>query len=702
MSDLIDVNLPQNEIDQQPLSTIDNIKIYFDNYIKNFVPYKDEPVYKAFIEFFLKHYINILYDVQPSEFKQLFEEQSIPNSIIDILLISIGLPQNVINEITLTSKLTILKTMSDFERYKGTIKFIRTLAGNLNDKISYYELYIDYDKNYNNIPGSYLVIIDKNKIYNNSYFLIDSIDEQYYIWFNINGQGNNPNLAGKIGIEIEFNSRYDTNKSIAMKILTALNLTPDFNVKINTTDMLEINLVKSGEISGFQAGTTDLKYFILNDPKKTGAWVLLPRPIYIHKSMEQNTSKILYKEAYEKIPNLLISEEQLSNLYKQNDIVLPIKTNILLLDYASNNENSVLNNLFFPIILQDIGDDYFSLYLTNEASLNITYKNFIFYWFYLIQRFYGVTLENLKLMNAIIMGSGKTTEYSINDLPDIEKEYNNIKSRPELIDFYNKYILKEFASSINNQKITLYGLKETAKKIDINLYNYIENRLKSTEDVNLEIQLILDELYASFVLSFKKYDNDPILSKYLPFLLESISYLSTDIKNTDSYKIIYNLKPFHTDLLDLSSNNVIFGNDQDGISDKFNSLLLSTIPEFIYYHNLVSVHNISDQINSFFKTSSCDSISLISLFYISFLTITKYFINDKTIFKYNYNNEKNTDLLFPKYDKYISGWDYDYGLNYSGYDYFEKNNKYDKLIFNNTYNNKSNISFNDLFEVSIT
>ena len=381
MSKPIDVNLPQNEIDQQPLSTFDNIKLYFDNYIKNFVPYKDEPVYKALIEFFLDHYLNIIYTIQPAEFKQLFEEQSIPNSVIDTLLVSIGMPENVINNITLTTKIIILKSMSDFERYKGTIKFIKTLAGNLNDKISYYELYIDYDKNYNNTPGSYLVIIEKNKIYNNSYFLLDGIQNKYYVWFNMDNNGVDPKLKEQIGIEINIDSRYDTNKSIALKIIDVLNKTSDFNVKINTVDILEINLIKSGESDGFDPGSTDLKFFIKNDAKKTGAWVLLPKPIYIHNSMKQNVSKILYRDAYNKIPNLLISEEQLTNLYNKNDIVLPIKSNILLLDYASSTDNSIINNLFFTIILQDIGDDFLSLYLTNEASLSTTYKNFIFYWF---------------------------------------------------------------------------------------------------------------------------------------------------------------------------------------------------------------------------------------------------------------------------------------------------------------------------------
>lgn len=672
MSKPIDVNLPQNEIDQQPLSTFDNIKLYFDNYIKNFVPYKDEPVYKALIEFFLDHYLNIIYTIQPAEFKQLFEEQSIPNSVIDTLLVSIGMPENVINNITLTTKIIILKSMSDFERYKGTIKFIKTLAGNLNDKISYYELYIDYDKNYNNTPGSYLVIIEKNKIYNNSYFLLDGIQNKYYVWFNMDNNGVDPKLKEQIGIEINIDSRYDTNKSIALKIIDVLNKTSDFNVKINTVDILEINLIKSGESNGFDPGSTDLKFFIKNDAKKTGAWVLLPKPIYIHNSMKQNVSKILYRDAYNKIPNLLISEEQLTNLYKKNDIVLPIKSNILLLDYASSTDNSIINNLFFTIILQDIGDDFLSLYLTNEASLSITYKNFIFYWFYLIQRYYNITLQNLKLSNAIIMGTGKLSEYSVNDLPKIEEEYNNINTRPELIEFYNKYYLKEFSSVINNQKITLYGLKETAKKIDSNLYNYIEKRLNSAEDTQFEIQLLLDELYASFVLSFKKYQNDPILSKYLPFLLECISYISTDIKHTDSYKIIYNMKPFHTDLLDLSSNNIVIGSEDDNnLQDKFNSLLLSTIPEFIYYLNLLSLQHISDQFDIKFLLNHMDSLSLISYFYFSFLNISKYTINDKIKNKYNYIN--SNDYIFMPYKKHKGGWGFDYGLNYHGRDYVENN-----------------------------
>ena len=68
----------------QPDTTEENIQEYFDNYIKTFFAFKDEPVYKATISFLIKYYIDIVYKQQPELFKELFEKQTINRKIIDL------------------------------------------------------------------------------------------------------------------------------------------------------------------------------------------------------------------------------------------------------------------------------------------------------------------------------------------------------------------------------------------------------------------------------------------------------------------------------------------------------------------------------------------------------------------------------------------------------------------------------------------
>ena len=44
------------DLTTQKESTWENIVEYFDSYIKPYTPYKDEPTYKAMIEFIVKYY----------------------------------------------------------------------------------------------------------------------------------------------------------------------------------------------------------------------------------------------------------------------------------------------------------------------------------------------------------------------------------------------------------------------------------------------------------------------------------------------------------------------------------------------------------------------------------------------------------------------------------------------------------------------
>lgn len=313
------------DVFSQPQSTYGNIKEYFENYIQAYYAYRDEPTYKAIISFFIKYYIDIIYNVQPEKFKELFENQIIGFDLIDLLLVSIGLPENVIKNITTTSKFIIMKSFADFERYKGTVKFFRSIGGAFSDIMSYYELYVDYDPNYVNPVAKYLLTINKDDILCGSYFLVSSIDKDYYVWFNCSGENEDPRLSGKTGIEIPF-SAVDTSSEIAKRIIQKLNETQEFFLNVNSIDVLEIQLADHGEPKNPpDGGTTHLKFKTLTKGKNQGNWILRPRPVYIHPKMEQVTEVFSYEEAYNKIPTLLIPEEQLEELKSRDEIVLPIK-----------------------------------------------------------------------------------------------------------------------------------------------------------------------------------------------------------------------------------------------------------------------------------------------------------------------------------------------------------------------------------------
>ena len=245
--------------------------------------------------------------------------------------------QELIKNITTTSKFVILKSFSDFERYKGTIKFIRSIGGAFSDVISYYELFIDYDENYVNPVGKYLIIIDRTNITNSSYFTISSPKQKYLIWFNEDDNGIEPHLNEYYNIEIKYSS-LSTSAEITREIITALNNTEnkDFYVNVNGTDIIELYQSQHGEVlENPTAGTTKLAIKVLQTGKKNGSWILRPRPIYIHPKMSTITEPFSYLDAYNKIPTLLVPVEQLDQLRERNEIILPTKSNIILMDYTS-------------------------------------------------------------------------------------------------------------------------------------------------------------------------------------------------------------------------------------------------------------------------------------------------------------------------------------------------------------------------------
>ena len=598
--------LNRYDVSTQKETTYENILEYFDSYIRPYTPFKDEPAYKSMVSFIVKYYVDLIYNVQPDIFKDLFEKQTIRSEVVDLLLISIGLPENVVRSITTISKYVILKSFSDFERYKGTVKFIRSIGGAFNDVISYYELYIDYDKTYINPVAEFLVIVDRGNISPGSYFLISSTNTNYYIWFNYDSSSEEPEIEGRTGIEILYDD--DTSSSeITQKIITALNLTDEFYVNINGTDILQIQAAEHGEtLDNLSQGTTSLDVRTVTEGKSPGAWILRPRPIFIHPKTEKLTEVFSYQAAYNKIPTLLVPEDQLEELNQNEQIVLPTKSNIILMDYTQSIDASYFNTLIFTILMENIGDDSFSVYLTgSDGTTTITYNTAIFLWYYLLAKYYNMTLEGVSLAMHIVMGTNKVTDYSLEDIVEIQREYDNIKSRDDLVRFYNEYITDHFTRVYEAEKPTVHGMSETLRKIDAEFWEYIEHRLADAENQEQDIRFLLDEIYASMVLSFDQYSDRPIIHKYIPVLLQFITQVTTNIKVTDSYKIVYNLKPFHTELLDLAHNKI-------EINDKFNALLLDDQQLTIFELVLADLLHMADEtLFSFTPKKDGDSLSLI-------------------------------------------------------------------------------------------
>ena len=273
---------------------------------------------------------------------------------------------------------------------------------------------------------------------------------------------------------------------------------------------------------------------------------------------------------------------------------------------------SALNVLYFNILMDEIGDDNFSLYLSgNSSMMTISYNTAIFLWYYLLAKYYNVTLEGIELARYRVFGTQKITTYILEDIPIIQAEYDKVKTREELLEFRRIYIDEPFSRIYENNKPTVAMMSDTLRKIDEDLWEYVENRLNSTEDIEQDLRFLMDEIYASLILSFNNYKEKPLIFQYIPLLLQFITQITTNIKVTDSYKIVYNLKPFHTEILDLVNNKI-------EIQDKFNAILFNDYFDTMFLLIVGDLLHMSDQqIFTYIPKEDQSALSLNSLYHLN-------------------------------------------------------------------------------------
>ena len=121
-----------------------NLEKYFETYLEKFTPFRDKQLYIELIKFFKETYFKDSYVNIPFVLKQLFENQTIPTNIYNLLLLSLGFPKSVINNAILPQKKILLEVFGDFNRYKGSRYLINTFLTAYHQRTNAYELYIDY------------------------------------------------------------------------------------------------------------------------------------------------------------------------------------------------------------------------------------------------------------------------------------------------------------------------------------------------------------------------------------------------------------------------------------------------------------------------------------------------------------------------------------------------------------------------------
>ena len=483
--------------------TLDDVRNFCNTYIKPFAPYQEEKVYDTLINNLTEYYYNQTYFNIPSELKQIYEEANINSAAIyDQLLIAIGVPAEIINTLSLSNKLIFLKTLSDFERYKGTISFFQKVAEAFADRLSIYELFIDFD------------------------------------------------------------------------------------------------------------GTN---------------WVFKPVKVYLHDEMELSLASIPYATVQTAVPSLLLSEEQLTSLYDEEKIILPIKSNLLMLDNDLMSDASVLYDVIVAVFLHTYKENYIDIYFVDDAKA-VQLKTVYFLWFYLLTEYYGIPWTAFASTVLLRFAYGDigfpsfigTTPTTIDNLSTIIARYDNIKiinsaerdydNSQSLRDSLYNDISTAFYTFSDSEATTATDMYNELLIMNASLINYIDDRITNTSiGEKAEINLILTEIYSSLVLYASMYSADAYFGQYVDYFLRYLPQVLINPENTASYTILFNLKPYHVELFSTYNTGV-------RCQDKFNQVFIDDETGLKFLQNLMaaSVLSFSDDYFFSFDFSSESPLAILS------------------------------------------------------------------------------------------
>ena len=336
--------------------------------------------------------------------------------------------------------------------------------------------------------------------------------------------------------------------------------------------------------------------------KDYNRWDCKPYPIYKPDYTDGYNKTIPYSVVYEKVPNLLIHERQLTRMRDLKLAVFPIKTNIVFVTSNYNQSiTSCLQNLIISVFRKTYKDNEINLHFEDQL-ITCTLHQFILIWLYLIFTSKDDTCDiDSKLTGLYVDFNSENIDITIDELDAILTQYENIgmtsTSRScgqnetlisDIDSFYNQYIhplkssFTESTTILNKSKI-----EEILKSSNSALINYINTRLLDT-DTSLLINILIQSLE-----SYKKTVSDSNFTRYFQYFKSFLPTIDLVPSQNTVYKILYHLKPFHTDFLDLQDLSMIVSND------KFNSFYFN----HFYRSNLYFKYCDIEEVDSIYKSN---------------------------------------------------------------------------------------------------
>lgn len=432
-------------------------------------------------------------------------------------------------------------------------------------------------------------------------------------------------------------------------------------------------------------------YELYVDRDNHNDWILRPYKIYTGIiDVKLELQPIPYDIAYNSIPSLLVSEEQLTYYYDNHLAAFPLKTNIISLQYLMETHVSELLNLSIATFLKEYKTEIITIY-HKDNSFNLGLKDIFYIWYYLFHKFYNTEMSEFSLQKVLLL-SDDLNPYDLNDLEVIWAEYDKLNYSSDVYAFYDKYFTKVFQTIHKQDRVPLSEIEFGVHQINAKYLLYLKERLDTPEILadnvlrKKEFNTFMDEIYDSLLLYQDTKLRDPnseLFNKYFDIFLKSLNHILINPKDTVSYLLMYNFKPYHTEILTDYLDALV-------VDDKFNSINLKD--EYDFLLKLVRadfLDQMVDYIHSFdieYKTKDLSAIVDVHKFYFEYFNKEKFEFND--LFKKAYIIKKNIDAL-------AITWNYIHHIEYFKKENFDINEKYKFHIY---YFYKELYEFLDKFE----
>ena len=330
--------------------------------------------------------------------------------------------------------------------------------------------------------------------------------------------------------------------------------------------------------------------------EKRNPWVLNPELVHKSDLIDLYREKIPYIEVYYKLPSLLVNEDYLDELYQDNELLLPMKTNMLFIDYVNLTVSSLINDLIVSTFLFQHGDATKILYF-EDNYFEADFKLITYVWFYVVSEYFEVDWQAFPLNWILKYNSNDPTfPYTLETLEPILEEYNNIDKnssnvRKELDEFYAKYLAEPFTQLYQtNYDVSRNKMLDYIKSRNLDLAIYLEHRINGAERRKNELHKILSEMFYLLYYHIEHHDNE-YFHKYGFYWLYYLPRVITDVRDTPEYKLLKEYKPYHVEIIDRSLNAVL-------VDDLFNGVFLGDDYEFdIHAGPYVSAEVISSRIS---------------------------------------------------------------------------------------------------------